>query len=834
MNKLARFGAGTAIVTRQGQRITYARLDQLVRERVGRLRSASGLVLIEMANAVDPLVTYLAALRAQRPALLVARDASNVGDIIRRFRPASRYAFEGDGWRLVDLDHHADSTPPCHPELALLLPTSGSTGASKLVRLSASSLQANADSIAEYLRLTPDDRAVTTLPSHYSYGLSVIHSHLSVGATLLLTDESVTDGSFWDFCREQQATSFAGVPHTFELLDRVGFADMDLSSLRYITQAGGKLEPAAVARYAELARQKGFDFYVMYGQTEATARIAYVPPEQILENPAAVGGAVPGGRLRLVDEDGRDITLPDVTGELVYTGPNVMMGYAESPDDLARGRETSELRTGDLAQRQPNGLFRVVGRRSRFLKIYGLRIGLDEVERYLAQQNVHAACTGNDQTLVIATAETPPPIDVQSTVSRWTKLPPDAIRTRHYDRLPRLASGKTDYRSIIRELLPEPDTDTPATPANPVAQTFAHYLGVDDIRPEDTFTDLGGDSLTYVQVSVALEERLGQAPPGWQDIPVGQLEARQPRLTLLKHTEMSVCLRALAILGVVGVHIGYHTIHGGAYLLMALAGMSFARFQAAAAYHHDSVLPIVQSALRIALPTMTFVLAMQVWWGEYHLSLTLMYSNLVSPNIYTHLAPWFIQILLQVFAVMMVLFAFKPVRRIANQRPYRFGLSLLIIALAARVTVPWFWESDDLLYRTPHMLTWLFVLGFCLNAARDNRQRLVNTALLLGAALPMAPNDDGMQVFILAALALIWGRYLPTLWPLNHLVGVVGAASLYIYLTHLHFHGLVLEHAPNPTPTLSLIAAVVGGIAVWYVVEKSMTLAARWVRRMRR
>ena len=221
-----------------------------------------------------------------------------------------------------------------HPDLALLLSTSGSTGSPKLVRLSHDNLRCNAASIADYLGLTPDDRAITSLPMHYCYGLSVVHSHLLVGAGLVLTDLSVVDECFWRLAEDAGATSFAGVPYTFEQLERSGFTERALPSLRYVTQAGGRMAPERVGRWRDHGRRSGWDLVVMYGQTEATARMAWLPPDRADAHPEAVGIPIPGGSFRLEPVD--EVDEPGV-GELVYAGPNVMQGYAVSAADLARG-----------------------------------------------------------------------------------------------------------------------------------------------------------------------------------------------------------------------------------------------------------------------------------------------------------------------------------------------------------------------------------------------------------------------------------------------------------------------------------------------------------------
>ncbi len=365
-------------IVRDEETITYADLRARGARRAELLGEGRRLVLVEAENTLEPLVTYLAALAAGHVALLSPAGSSQ--DVLERYDP--------------DVVHRAGAPEPdrrrdgsghlLHPELALLLSTSGSTGSPKLVRLSRRNIASNAVSIAEYLGLTPADRAITTLPFSYCYGLSVINSHLIAGAGIRLTSRSVIEPEFWRQFEEAGCTSFAGVPYTFDLLDNAGFAERDLPALRYITQAGGRLEPERVREYARLGRRRGFDFVVMYGQTEATARMAYLPPHLAEERAGMIGVAIPGGELRLENagEDG--------VGELVYRGPNVMMGYAEAPEDLAAASTLAELRTGDLARRHEDGLFEVVGRVSRFVKVFGLRVDLDRVQRLLAGEGIDA------------------------------------------------------------------------------------------------------------------------------------------------------------------------------------------------------------------------------------------------------------------------------------------------------------------------------------------------------------------------------------------------------------------------------------------------------------
>ena len=379
--------------------LSYRELADRVERMAARLGAGRRLVLVEMANDLPSLVGYLAALHGGHVALLANRgDAPQLADLLERFDPD--VVIDVGGLR----ERRTGSRHRLHPQLALLLTTSGSTGTSRLVRLSAAALDANAAAIGTYLEIGVDDRAALTLPAHYCYGLSVINSNLLAGAGVLLSDASMIDPAFWSIVREQAVTSLHGVPYTFDLLDRAGFARMDLPHLRYVTQAGGRLAPDQVRRWATAGRRQGWRLYVMYGQTEATARMAYLPPELAAAHPNAIGVAIPGGSITIepVDDPADPAGERGDVGELVYRGPNVMLGYAEGPSDLAEGRTVDALRTGDLGRRGPDGLFEIVGRRSRFVKPFGVRTDLDGVERLLAEHGIEAACTGTDAHLVVA------------------------------------------------------------------------------------------------------------------------------------------------------------------------------------------------------------------------------------------------------------------------------------------------------------------------------------------------------------------------------------------------------------------------------------------------
>lgn len=290
---------------------------------------------------------------------------------------------------------------PMYEELSLLLPTSGSTGSPKLVRHSYRNIESNADNVRRLFKLDGTEKAMAILPMHYTMGLSVIASHLLAGSTLLLSGRSLLDKGFWTMLKE--ATSFTGVPYSFEILTKMRFTSMDLPNLKVITQGGGKLTETMWNTLAHYARDNNKQFIATYGQSECTARMAYLPAEMALDKVCSIGIAEPGGQLSIVDDNGNETYEGEAQGEMVYRGENVTLGYATCREDLAKGDENNGImHTGDLARRDADGCYFIIGRLKRFLKIYGLRIGLDEIEHMIKVEfNTDCYCKGNDEKLIV-------------------------------------------------------------------------------------------------------------------------------------------------------------------------------------------------------------------------------------------------------------------------------------------------------------------------------------------------------------------------------------------------------------------------------------------------
>lgn len=459
-DKHPNFKAHTLFEDDCGQAATYetwyAHADEL-----GGIMPSRSLAAIVCRNTIGSALSYLCCLQRRVVPLLIdeAMDDELKQGLLAAYRPEFIFCpcgTEGGNplYSLYDYDvyRHNNTSPALYEDLGLLLTTSGSTGSPKLVRLSYDNIQSNAASIAQYLELTAADRPVSSLPMHYTFGLSVINSHVLCGAAECLTTATVFDAAFWQFCKEKRVTSIAGVPFTYECLRRLKFTKMELPDLTLMIQAGGKLSKKLQKEFGEYAAATGKRFVVMYGQTEATARMSYLPPADCLRKIGSIGIAIPGGSFSILDDDHAELTEPNAIGELCYDGPNVSLGYAHCADDLQLGDERhGRLFTGDLAYCDEDGFYYIAGRKKRFVKIMGKRVNMDEVEQLF--KNAFAdrdfACTGGDDDLIIFTTAPETSLSaLEDFLVAKTSLHPSCFTIRTVAAIPKNSSGKTQYTDL--------------------------------------------------------------------------------------------------------------------------------------------------------------------------------------------------------------------------------------------------------------------------------------------------------------------------------------------------------------------------------------------------
>ncbi len=404
--------AKIAVIDDSGRSITYGDICEFSIEFAKHLPQRS-LIFILSENKIGSLLGYTSSLINKIvPLILSAKTEEslyvNLRDMYKpEFMWVPKEMTDQLGYEVIytawdyALVRTGFTSVSMYDELSLLLPTSGSTGSPKLVRHSYRNIEANANNVQRLFGLTDSEKAMAILPMHYTMGLSVITSHLLAGATLLLSGRSLLDRGFWTILKE--ATSFTGVPYSYEIMMKMRFTRMDLPNLRVITQGGGKLTLEMWRALVQYAQDKGKRFIATYGQSECTARMAYLPAELAATKICSIGFAEPGGQLSIIDDDGNESFEGEATGEMIYRGENVTLGYAVSQKDLLKGDENhGVMHTGDLAYRDVDGCYFIVGRLKRFLKIFGLRIGLDEVEDLIkSNYNIDCYCKGTDEKLIV-------------------------------------------------------------------------------------------------------------------------------------------------------------------------------------------------------------------------------------------------------------------------------------------------------------------------------------------------------------------------------------------------------------------------------------------------
>lgn len=453
--------SSVAAIDDAGGQVTYGELVSL-RNEMAAILPVRELVFCLCENRVGALAGFLSLYDCKDVCLLLSAkiDKELLNTLYETYRPSyywmpeskceeSTYkaVFNYKGYALCKTGNAA---PVMHPNLSFLMTTSGTTGSPKLVRHKYGNIESNAKNVAEVFGWPETERGIIDLPMQYTMGLNVINSHLYAGATVLLLEANLMNPKYWNFIKEQQGSNFTGVPFSYEILNRLRFWKMDLPYLTTLAEGGGKLSDNLFKTFAENAAEKGKRFFATFGTTETSARLAYLPPEDATTHIGSIGKAIPDGKLILVDENGKEITEASVEGELLYEGPNVTMGYATCLDDLAKGDEFCGVyETGDLAKKDADGYFYIVGRKKRFLKLFGLRVSLDQSEKIISEHfGIECACTGDDTKMKIYITDEELKEEVRQLISDKTGLKTSFFELKVIETIPHFESGKINYRAL--------------------------------------------------------------------------------------------------------------------------------------------------------------------------------------------------------------------------------------------------------------------------------------------------------------------------------------------------------------------------------------------------
>lgn len=434
-----------AAIDSEGGKLTYSEIIHRAEE-IERTVSERALCFMLVENNVNSVEWVMASLISRKlvPLTLNSKtDEALYNHLLETYKPA--YI-----WQKGELTRTDNPTISLYPELSHLLPTSGSTGSPKLVRHKYENIEAAGLNISTFFELKETERPLMVLPLYYTMGLSMVFSHLKVGATVLITGRNMTDPIFWKFLKEEAATSFTGVPYSFQILNLMRFFRMDLPDLELLTQGGGKMEKGLNLKFAEYCRDHGKRWIATYGQSECTARMAWLPAKWAIDKAGSIGIAVPNGELSLIDSTGNAITTPHTEGEMCYRGKNVTMGYATCSDDLKKGDERNGfIQTGDLAYFDDDGCYYIVGRMGRFLKLFGMRVGLDECEQIIASDcQTESACVGTDEKMIVYITDASKTQAVKDALVEKTHIVATSFEIRVILEIPKNEAGKKLYSKL--------------------------------------------------------------------------------------------------------------------------------------------------------------------------------------------------------------------------------------------------------------------------------------------------------------------------------------------------------------------------------------------------
>ncbi|GGF03878.1 AMP-binding protein [Flavobacterium limi] len=339
-----------------------------------------------------------------------------------------------------------NSIYPIHPKIKLLLSTSGTTGSPKFVRLSVENLVQNAKSILEYLPIKSDDVVPLNVPVHSVYGMSIFNTNCMKAHQIVCTDKDVFQKEFWSDLKHYGYATLGGVPYFYEMLHSIGFFRKDHPSLRYFTHGGGMLSHKLIEIISEYNERFDKQFFAQYGQTEASGRMAFLPPKDLLRKATSIGRAIKNGRFEIDNE----------TSELIYYGPNIFGGYAERRADLQFYDQEEKLHTGDQARVDSEGYYYITGRLKRIVKLFGTRINLDEIELLLKNTlggqtficlNIH-----DKHLAVLYTDETVNKEVIVNVLKAKLSLHSSSLKVIYLDIVPLTANGKVNY-PVIKESL---------------------------------------------------------------------------------------------------------------------------------------------------------------------------------------------------------------------------------------------------------------------------------------------------------------------------------------------------------------------------------------------
>ena len=407
INSLKKYKKNTALIS-ENKHISFIELENYLNDLAKNFEKENLMFLI-CENNIESILFYLSSIKKKCALVLLEKNITgvNLNNLISKYQPRYIFINKKNNYNFskfnkkkiymnyVLMENKKKIKIKLNKDLKILISTSGTTGNPKYIKLTKQNIDSNTLSILKFLKINKNDTTITTLPMNYVYGLSIINTHLFVGAKIVLNNYSVLDKKFWSSLIDNKITNINGVPYLYEILDKIKFLEKDLSSIRFFTQAGGKMGKEMQKKLIDFCLKNKKKIFFMYGAAEATARMGYLPWRYAKDKIGSIGKAIPGGKFWLEDKNRKKIKQNKKIGELIYSGKNVSSGYAKNYHDLYENNESDILRTGDFAKRDEDGFYYLLGRSDKFIKIQGNRLNLEDIEIYTSSFGIKTVCKLN-------------------------------------------------------------------------------------------------------------------------------------------------------------------------------------------------------------------------------------------------------------------------------------------------------------------------------------------------------------------------------------------------------------------------------------------------------
>ncbi|MCU0550139.1 MAG: AMP-binding protein [Leptolyngbya sp. Prado105] len=790
-------------------------------------RTRLGIVAMNSIGYLDALLTCLESEEIAVPLKHADdRDRIHAATVNRVLTPSTN-----TGWMRRSFN------PFTSHATAVISFTSGTEGNPKGVLLTHRNLGEVVTRLNNLMQVNDEIREYIGVPVHHSFGFGRARAITTAGGQLYLPETGFNPAEIGAMLKRGEINAISAVPSLWRVLlansDLIGSAGRRVRWIEIGSQYMSRSEKEAMKALFPEARMVQH-----YGLTEASRSTLLELHQAEGEALESVGRAIGSVEVKLSE-----------AGRIAIRGEHVAKTYLIESEECSIQDEDGWLLTKDLGE-LTDGLLYYKGRADDVINCGGLKVHPEALETKLYQKIGYttglAVCRKTDPVrgegflVAITPAVTIDKVRLRAAVLEATQEfginAGNAIAIVELNELPKTATGKVQRRQLADWYAQQaPPTEVIHSPQRDrIESAFCRLLNLRQVHPEDTFISLGGDSLSYVQLAMEFERHLGYLPQGWEHLSILELKALTPKHQRFSPIETNIILRAIAIFVVVADHAYLMDLAGGAFLLLMIAGANLARFQSEALFQGRIMQPIVSLLRNLVTPYLIVAFGFQLLKREFDLSILLLFSNWITPDVPAIFPIWFINVLVQVILIFALLFTIPPLRRFARVNPWEFGLLTLVIAIFAKVSLGLVWNTGYLFDRVPHMLFWMFAMGWVIQFAQSRRQRAITTGLVWALVPILASLSHTYITYSYVGWMLIGGTlllWLPTVsvpQVIKSPLQIVGAATYYIYLFHMIFIHVVKNVGHLENPWANTAAGLFGGIAVWAGVQAVQKGVANW------